>query len=269
MMMNPEAARRVLGINAAASLMRESIQSAYRKMVREKHPDLHPGSRINMAQFNDARDALFREVERREREDALVLAAKIRAKYAALKEGIGHVLKHAIEVGQLLTQVKARLKHGDFTPFVRKQCQIPLRTAQHYMGLAEMWAKVAARDKDATFARLTERTLRAMAGRERKKDGPAADSQSYAEEQRKAEQRTAGSSSEPDTTEHATKRRSAWADGCADATIGSLKECLDRLISRKNDGYKYTEQQIDRLVDASTRLSALLVSVGAVEQMAS
>jgi curved DNA-binding protein CbpA len=203
-MMSPEAARRGLGINATTPLTRESIQSAYRKTVREKHPDLHPGSRINMAQFNDARDVLFREVERRERAEALALAAKIRAKHAALKEGIGHVLKHAIEVGQLLTQVRDRLKHGEFTPFVRKQCQIPLRTAQHYMALAEMWAKVAARDKGATFARLTERGLRAMAGHQRKKDGPATHSRSHAEEQRKA---THTSTEESPTTERRPSSR--------------------------------------------------------------
>jgi hypothetical protein len=264
--MTPAAARRLLDIGAAAPLTRESVQSAYRKTARAKHPDFHPGSSLNMATLNAARDVLCREVERRQRAEAFALATKIRAKAAAIQEGMGHVLKHAIEAGHLLTQVKDRLRHGEFTAFVRKHCHLPLRTAQHYMELAEMWAKLAARDKNATFARLTERGLRAMVGRERKKVRPDSHSRSHAEAQRASPPeekptRTEGQQTpEPRTTEPVTRTPVPSDDTPCLVEITSLMFCIDRLCARQDDGYVFTEQETRRLVDCSTRLRGLVES---------
>jgi hypothetical protein len=245
----------VLGLGASASLTRELIQSAYRKSVRAKHPDLHPGSRINMATLNAARDALLREVQRREMDEATALAAKIRAEHAAVKEGMGHVLKHAVEAGERLLQVKARLRHGDFTPFVRKHCRLPMRTAQHYMRLAATWATVRDLEKDATFARLTGRALSAMAGRERTKDvgaGPTPRSHSRTEEEKNAQ-----------PTEQETTAKQQTHEPRKHYVVESSPEepPLDRMYIDR------TESIIDRIFKAIEELSPRDLTLNQIDRM--
>ena len=45
-------------------------------------------------------------------------------------------LQRAIACGRLLIEVKAKLGHGQWLPFLRKYCRVPERTASHYMRLA-------------------------------------------------------------------------------------------------------------------------------------
>jgi N6-adenosine-specific RNA methylase IME4 len=64
------------------------------------------------------------------------LAARIRAEHEAVAIAIKRGLEHAINAGDLLIQAKARLAHhGQWLPWLKENCAIPERTAQHYMRL--------------------------------------------------------------------------------------------------------------------------------------
>jgi hypothetical protein len=64
------------------------------------------------------------------------LAARIRAEHEAATLAIKRGLAHSIAAGKLLNEAKALLKHGQWLPWLRDHCVVPLRTAQRYMVLA-------------------------------------------------------------------------------------------------------------------------------------
>jgi Protein of unknown function (DUF3102) len=64
------------------------------------------------------------------------LAARINAEHEAVTGFVRQGLQSAINAGNLLLEAKAQIKHGEWLPWLREHCQIPERTAQHYMRLA-------------------------------------------------------------------------------------------------------------------------------------
>jgi hypothetical protein len=64
------------------------------------------------------------------------LADQIRAEIEAVEEGHSTALAHAIRAGELLTQAKTQVEHGEWLPWLEKE-KVPGRTATHYMTL---WA---------------------------------------------------------------------------------------------------------------------------------
>ena len=64
------------------------------------------------------------------------LAARIRAEHEAAAAFMKRGLERAINAGNLLIEAKAQLKHGQWLPWLAEHCQLPERTATHYMRLA-------------------------------------------------------------------------------------------------------------------------------------
>jgi Protein of unknown function (DUF3102) len=64
------------------------------------------------------------------------LAARIRAEHEAVAAFMKKGLERAICAGELLLEAKAQLNHGEWLPWLAEHCQIPERTATHYMRLA-------------------------------------------------------------------------------------------------------------------------------------
>jgi hypothetical protein len=61
------------------------------------------------------------------------LAARIKAEHEAAAASLRDSVRHAIAAGELLIEAKARLKHGQWLPWLRDHCSISERTAQLYM----------------------------------------------------------------------------------------------------------------------------------------
>jgi hypothetical protein len=76
---------------------------------------------------------------------------KMRSMLHSYRSSVGH----AIEVGELLKEAKARVGHGNFEPWLKEHCNLSFRTARRYMKLAENRAQIEAQFKSANMADLT------------------------------------------------------------------------------------------------------------------
>ncbi len=84
------------------------------------------------------------------------LADRINAEHEACHASMQKGLEHALKAGTLLLEAKAGLPHGEWLPWLGKNCpDISERTAQRYMRLAENLDDLGA--KSATVADLTMR----------------------------------------------------------------------------------------------------------------
>jgi Protein of unknown function (DUF3102) len=72
------------------------------------------------------------------------LAARIRAEHAAAASALRRGAEHAMNAGDLLIEAKARLKHGQWLPWLAEHCSISERTAQLYMRLAKARPEIEA-----------------------------------------------------------------------------------------------------------------------------
>ncbi|HSR90925.1 MAG TPA: DUF3102 domain-containing protein, partial [Gemmatimonadales bacterium] len=70
------------------------------------------------------------------------MADQIRAEIEAVEEEHSAALAHAIRAGELLTQAKAQVEHGEWLPWLEKE-KVPRRTATHYMSLSANGQRVA------------------------------------------------------------------------------------------------------------------------------
>lgn len=64
------------------------------------------------------------------------LASKIRSEHDAVQRAVETATGHAIRCGQLLTEAKDGLAHGQWLPWLQEHCEVSERTAQAYMRLA-------------------------------------------------------------------------------------------------------------------------------------
>jgi hypothetical protein len=83
------------------------------------------------------------------------LAVRIKAEHEAAASAMQRSVEHAINVGELLIQAKALLKHGQWLPWLEEHCAMPERTAQFYMRVARHRKIVEAEGKYARLADLT------------------------------------------------------------------------------------------------------------------
>jgi hypothetical protein len=88
------------------------------------------------------------------------LARQINAEHLKIVRALKIGLKHAITAGSLLIAAKAKLKHGEWLPWLRDHCLISERTAQLYMRLAEHVPEMLS--KSETVADLTVREAIAL-----------------------------------------------------------------------------------------------------------
>src|SRR5215510_13302238 len=85
------------------------------------------------------------------------LGARIKEGHASVIDGKKRVVLRAIEVGGLLKEAKERVPHGQWLSWLTENCEIPERTAQRYMELADNKKQIEdfLRAKSATLADLT------------------------------------------------------------------------------------------------------------------
>jgi len=78
-----------------------------------------------------------------------------KVKHAAVRQA--NVVGRAIKAGELLKEAKAKMSHGEWLPWLKKQCELSQRTAQRYMKLADDKPRLdqTQRAKSATVADLT------------------------------------------------------------------------------------------------------------------
>jgi len=66
------------------------------------------------------------------------LAEHIRAAHASVRNALKSAVEHAMATGDLLIEAKAQLDHhGQWTPWLRENCEMSERTARLYMRLAK------------------------------------------------------------------------------------------------------------------------------------
>ncbi len=65
------------------------------------------------------------------------IAERIRSEHGEVGAALTRGIVHAITAGELLIEAKAKLKHGQWEPWLAENCAIPARTARHYMRLAK------------------------------------------------------------------------------------------------------------------------------------
>ena len=103
------------------------------------------------------------------------LAARIADTHARVAAATRSALEHAMDAGDLLAEAQERVGHGRWESWLKKSCNIPPRTASHYMRLAEHRELIEV--KSATVADLTvNAALRLLKpnsrGRARGRNGP-------------------------------------------------------------------------------------------------
>src|SRR5262249_60382448 len=64
------------------------------------------------------------------------LAAVIRKNHDDALSSLKLAVMHAITAGEALIEAKARVKHGEWLPWLAEHCDLSERTAQGYMRLA-------------------------------------------------------------------------------------------------------------------------------------
>jgi hypothetical protein len=83
------------------------------------------------------------------------LAQRIRAEHEAVIAAVKSGIQHAMAAGDLLIEVKAKVNHGEWQPWLKKHCAFSERTAQLYMRWAENHAAI-----EAKAQRVADLTLR-------------------------------------------------------------------------------------------------------------
>jgi len=84
------------------------------------------------------------------------LARRINAAHRACEASLTEGLRHALEAGQCLTEVKARLEHGGWLKWLKEHCDVSARMAQRYLRLHREWPSVTA----ANATRVSHLTVR-------------------------------------------------------------------------------------------------------------
>lgn len=69
------------------------------------------------------------------------LAAEIEREHAGVRRTLGEAVEHAIRAGRLLNSAKARVEHGGWQQWLKKNFSGSARSAQGYMQLADHEAK--------------------------------------------------------------------------------------------------------------------------------
>lgn len=73
-------------------------------------------------------------------------AARIRAAHSECRSAFHRSFESALEIGRLLTEAKAELKHGEFTPYLIEDCGLSERTARGYMAGWRAYQKAGSPD---------------------------------------------------------------------------------------------------------------------------
>lgn len=103
------------------------------------------------------------EVELRKAEQLGTLAERINEEHRACEEAATEALRHAIEAGRLLQQVKASLPHGDWLAWLQANFEGSERTAQGYVRLHKLQGELAAQNRNGVAHFTLRGALKALA----------------------------------------------------------------------------------------------------------
>lgn len=92
--------------------------------------------------------------------DLTALAKLANAAHKACEKAARSMLQHARECGDTLLRVKKALPHGEFTPWIRDNCQFKARMARAYMLIARNWNKLVAKRQRAADLDLDSLSMR-------------------------------------------------------------------------------------------------------------
>src|SRR5262245_29321870 len=82
------------------------------------------------------------------------LARRINEEHRAAGQALRAGLTHARNAGELLLEAKEKVRHGEWLPWLRDNCEVAERTAQTYMQVARNWPELeskAQRVADLSF----------------------------------------------------------------------------------------------------------------------
>jgi len=105
------------------------------------------------------------EVLKREPSQLIDLADRINQEHRACEQSLRSGLQHALECGRLLAQAKKQLAHGEWLPWLKRNCAVTPRAAQGYMRVASRWPQLEARTQHVSH--LTYRQALALLTDER------------------------------------------------------------------------------------------------------
>lgn len=88
------------------------------------------------------------------------IAETVNAEHAKIEGVLREGLARAVNVGQLLTEAKGLVNHGEWGAWIADKCRFSERTAQNYMRIAAKYPELTA--KSATVADLTYRKAIAL-----------------------------------------------------------------------------------------------------------
>jgi hypothetical protein len=83
-----------------------------------------------------------------------VLAAQIKQGHALLNDNTRNIVQRAIAIGEALNEAKDKIEYSQWLPWLKAKCELPERTAQRYMKLANNKTKLMEKMKSATMADL-------------------------------------------------------------------------------------------------------------------
>lgn len=99
-------------------------------------------------------------------DDLAALAGKIKSLAATVRGAGESVIRKAIETGVALIDAKTKVRHGEWLPWIKEDCELSERTVQDYILVAAYRHKIEQWMKSATAADLTLRgALRVAKGR--------------------------------------------------------------------------------------------------------
>lgn len=78
------------------------------------------------------------------------LRDRLKDEHAAVAKALKTSLKHALTAGDILIEAKARLKHGEWLPWIAS-CGLSVRTAQRYMSLARNRPEIEAQIRHVSY----------------------------------------------------------------------------------------------------------------------
>lgn len=154
--------------------------------------------------------------------------------HAGIESKMRSTVQDAIRAGEILAQVKERLPHGDFLPWIKLNCRFSERTAYNYMGLHGHSSKIA------TVANLQDayKQVEALEAQERKTD-----------DQKARERVTAfvKTGNKPEGWRRGTDDKLAQEEIERDKRIKAEQERIKLESAKKEQTAQESKQEYDRL----------------------
>lgn len=157
-------------------------------------------------------------------------AAELNRLHGEIEQKLRTTVQDAIRAGEILTQVKERLEHGEFLPWIERNCEFKPRTAQEYMGFYRH------SDKCASLADLqsARQIVAQIESREKQSEAQKA-------RQRVAEYRKTGV--KPEGWRRGTDDRLAQEERERDERIAAARERAEAVQAEREREKKRREEQ--------------------------